>query len=103
MADKSRRCAPCDLNLPLSYKTCPVCSSETFGNTQEWEQSWVREAERLKRQRRQQETGQIPNAVAVIVDKDGYWFVAEQYLLDAGYDPQEFDVVKINGTYFELC
>ena len=102
MAYRSNRCAPCDLNLPKSYKTCPVCRGETFEDDTDWSQSWQREADRLRAIRRWHETGQIPNAMVTIVEKDGRLYVAEELLYQAGYSPQEFNVVQIRGRYYEL-
>jgi len=102
VAHRSSRCARCDLNLPKSYTNCPVCHTETFEHDQTWDQGWTKEAERLKKRRFQEATGLIPNAMATVVEKDGLLFVAEDYLHRAGYNPQDLDVVKINGKFYEL-
>lgn len=102
MAFRSRRCAVCDLNLPKSYNSCPVCHRDTFEHDQAWTQNWSQEANRLKRIRSWRATGQVPNVYGVIVEKDGHLFIAENYLEEAGYEPHEFDVVKIHGKYYEL-
>lgn len=102
MAHRSSRCARCDLNLPTSYTKCPICSTETFEHDVVWDDEWRQEVERLKKRRFQAVTGLIPNAMAVVVEKDGLLFVAEDYLHRAGYDPQDLDVVKIHGKFYEL-
>lgn len=107
----ARRCSDCGISYPsvYAYTRCKVCEQITdyVGDDPDpdWEDTVALEKAFRERERRAQ-TGDmtIPNVTTVIASVEtGQEFVTHRALLFGGYRHLEtFDVVKLNGKYYEL-
>jgi hypothetical protein len=101
MAD-SWRCARCDINYPDPGE-CVGCLDQLWEDKKvPHDDDWKQKALRAAAHREFNSSPLIPDInIEVLSYKKRLW-VAEKHLLDGGYEPDDFTIVKINKQFYEL-
>jgi hypothetical protein len=102
----ARHCFNCKRNFPLSIVgTCPACGERqltyftSYRPDADWEVAAGRKAEEIPQTAHAAED----NATLVYRNDIDAVMVHRRDLAALGYIPEHWDVVKLNGKYYELC
>lgn len=106
----ARRCVDCDLNVPLNIVgQCPICDSRLLYYAgrepdADWEERYFGQLDKEEKAAKRPSIHPAEDSVTLIYrdDMDSVW-VHNDELVRLGYRSLEpFDVVKLNGRYYEL-